>query len=98
MWGGDSNVLGDTFIRAHQITALQRKSRERTSCTASERLVHTWAARKNLVLEETREQGSKQVCLLHLKLEVGKIRRKKSIKISAGLKREQLFTRGGDGV
>lgn len=80
---GNPNVLGDTFIRARQITALQRKSREGTSRTASERLVHTWTARKNSVLEETREEGSKQVRLLHLKLEGRKIRREKSIKIPA---------------
>ena len=32
-----SSVLGDALIRAQQITVLQRKSREGTSCFASKR-------------------------------------------------------------
>lgn len=79
--GENSNVLGDTLIRAQKITALQRKSREGTSCTASKRLDQRWAARKYSVLEERREEGSKQVSLLYLKLEGGKKRSEKSIKI-----------------
>lgn len=87
----NSSVLGDALIRAQQITVLQRKSREGTSCFASKRLIKDGqAGKESSVLEERREEGSKQVILLHLKLEGEKIRREQRMEIPAerGIKEE----------
>lgn len=88
--GEKSSVLGDALIRAQQITVLQRKSREGTSCFASKRADQRWAGRESSVLEERNEGGSKQVILLHLSLEGGQIRREKGLEIPVdrGIKEE----------